>query len=69
MGGMRTEIPGASARQGAVANLPALPRLPRAADLEIGDTAGLETCATSGRRMLGGSADFQVCCVAGFQSR
>src|SRR5581483_10655181 len=50
-------------------NLPALPRLRRAADLEIGDTAGLETCATSGRRMLGGSADFQVCCIAGFQTR
>jgi len=31
--------------------------IPSPADLEIGDTAGLETCATSGRvRQMGGSA-------------
>ncbi|MEO6183791.1 MAG: hypothetical protein ABIP71_11965, partial [Verrucomicrobiota bacterium] len=37
--------------------------LARSADLEIGDTAGLETGATKR------SADFQVCCSAGFQTR
>ena len=37
-------------------------------DLEVGDTAGLETCATgSGRGTC--SADLRVCCAADFQIR
>jgi len=40
------------------------------ADLEVGDTAGLEACATTKRvRILLRSADFQVCRIAGFQTR
>jgi len=30
-----------------------LPKLPRPADLEVGDTAGLETCASALSRLFG----------------